>query len=198
MGRVLTRVSVLAIIVLMSAGCMPRMVAPQSPQSSMAIIEPILSGSMRVGLAFNSYKYHEKPGTVQFMNNYNRLVCANVKNAGTGEVFSPQWPFMGASLCYYPNLAPGKYLFTDYEMRESGEGYRVFFVNLYNTLVFKDKNIEFSIGRGEVKHVGKYVIHMKDTGGKLEVQKIDKLNASASIQRAKQELAVAKTTWKLN
>lgn len=197
MGRVLTRISVLAIIVLMSAGCMPRMVAPQSPQSSMAIIEPILSGSMRVGLAFNSYKYHEKPGTVQFMNNYNRLVCANLKNTTTGEMFLSQ-PFLGASQCYYPNLQAGKYRFTDYEMRGAGEGYQVLLVTLYNTLVFKDKNIEFSIGRGEVKHVGKYVIHMKDTGGKLEVQKIDKLNASASIQRAKQELAVAKTTWKLN
>lgn len=196
MGRVLTRVSVLTIIVMMSTGCMPRMVAPQSPQSSMAIIEPILSGSMRVGLAFNSYKYHEKPGAVQFMNNYNRLVCANLKNTTTGEMFSPQ-PFLGASQCYYPNLQAGKYLFTDYEMRGDGEGYRVLLVTLYNTLVFKEKNIEFSIGRGEVKHVGRYVIHMKDTGGKLEVQKIDKLDASPSVQRARQELARAETPWRL-
>lgn len=196
MGRVLMRASVLVFVVLMSAGCMPRMVAPQSPQSSMAVIEPILSGSMRVGLAFNTYKYHEKSTTVQFMNNYNRVVCANLKNTTTDEIVSPQ-PFLGATQCYYPNLQPGKYRFTDYEMRGAGEGYQVFFITLYNTLVFKDKNIEFSIGPGEVKHVGKYVIYMKDTGGKLEVQKIDKLDASSSVQRAKQELAMTETPWRL-
>lgn len=196
MGRLFTRAGVLAVVVLLSTGCMPRMVAPQSPQSSMAVIEPILSGSMRVGLAFNTYKYHEKSATVQFMNNYNRVVCADLKNTSTEAIFSPQ-PFLGATQCYYPNLQPGKYRLTDYEMRGPGEGYRVFFITLYNTLVFRDKNIEFSIGQGEVKHVGRYVIHMKDTGGKLEVQKIDKLDAAPAVQRARQELARTETPWRL-
>lgn len=196
MDRVLRRASVLSFIVLMTTGCMQKMVAPQSPQSSMAIIEPIISGKMRVGLSWNSYSYHEKPSTIILMNNQNRLACADLRNTGTGATFPPHY-FSGATLCYYPNITAGQYVLMDYPMKQPHEAYRVFLITLYNTLLFDDKKITFSIGSGDVKHVGKYVINMKDTGSKLKVQSISRLDATPSIARARQELAFAKTPWRL-
>lgn len=196
MGRVLIRTSALCFMAVMISGCMQKMVVPQSPQAAMAIIEPIISGKMRVGLSWNSYSYHEKPSAIMLMNNQNRLACADLKNTKTGATFSSHY-FTGATLCYYPNIEAGQYELMDYPMQQPHETYTVFLVKLHNTLMFKDKNIRFSIGRGEVKHVGKYVLNMKDTGSKLEVQSISKLDAAPSITRARQELAYAKTPWRL-
>lgn len=95
---------------------------------------------MRVGLAFNSYSYHENPGKIILMNNQNRLICADLRNTKTEEAFPPRY-FAGASQCYYQNMPAGKYIFTDYVMRGEWEGYRVFFITLYNTLRFTEKNI---------------------------------------------------------
>lgn len=177
-------------------GCMQRMVMPESADASMAIIEPIISGKMRVGLSFNSYSYHENPSVVQFGNNQNRLACADMKNVKTGEVSAPHG-FAGATQCYYPNLAAGTYTMMDYPLRYPGETYTVLLAKLHNTLMFGDQQIKFSISKGEVKHVGKFVIHMRDDGSQLKVKSIEKLDASKSVDRAGQELARTKTEWRL-
>lgn len=196
MIRTFARMSLVPLVLLMATGCMQRMVAPESPDSSMAIIEPVISGKMRVGLAFNSYSYHEKPPKIMFMNNYNRLSCADIQNTETGEVISYRG-FTGATQCYYPNLSAGTYSLMDYPMKREGETYKVFFLTLHNTLRFEDKKLTFSVGRGEVKHVGTYVLNMKDTGSKLVVESIDSVKGSDAVERAKLELARTETQWEL-
>lgn len=193
---IFSRLCVFVLASMSLMGCMQRMVVPESADASMAIIEPIVSGKMRVGLSFNNYSYHENPSVVQFGNNQNRLACADLKNVKTGEVSAPH-EFTGSTQCYYPNLAAGTYTMMDYPMKNPGETYTVLLAKLYNTLMFGDQQIKFSISKGEVKHVGKFVIHMQDDGSQLKVKSIEKLNVGKSVDRARQELARTNTEWQL-
>lgn len=181
------------------SGCATPLAPPKSPQSSMAIIQPIVSGSMRAGLAFNSYSYHEKPSNVSFMSNQNRVICPDVKNKSTGEINNANF-LRTSSLtpqCYYPNLSAGTYTFNDYKFDAPGETYKVFLVTLSNTLLFRNEEMKFKIGSGEVKHLGKFVINFKDSDGNLVIDRLDKLDARESITQAKLDLGRAGSPWKL-
>lgn len=181
------------------SGCATPLPPPNSPKASMAIIQPIVSGSMRAGLAFNSYSYHEKPGNVSFMSNQNRVICPDVKNKNTGEVINSNF-LQTSSLtrqCYYPNLSAGTYTFNDYKFDAPGETYKVFLVTLSNTLLFRNEEMKFKIESGEVKHLGKFVINFKDSDGNLVIDRLDKLDAKESIAQAKLDLVRAGSPWKL-
>ena len=145
------------------SGCATPLAPPKSPQSSMAIIQPIVSGKMRVGLAWNTYAYHEDPSRVSFMNNQNRVICPDVKNKKTGDVFQPN-VVPSSSLtpqCYYPNLTAGTYTFNDYKFDGPGETYQVLLVTLSRSLLFSHDELKFEIGSGEVKYLGKFVIYFQ-------------------------------------
>lgn len=196
MLKVMHRLGVISLIAFVSTGCMQKMVEPTSPEASMAIIEPVVSGKMRVGLSFNTYSYHEKPPKVMFMNNYNRVACGDIKHNETGVVTEAK-SFLGASQCYYPNLSPGTYTMLDYPMVQDGETYFVLFLRLHNTLKFEEEKLTFTIGPGEVKHMGTYVLNMDDSGSKLLVKSIDEIQGSDAASRAKLELSRAETSWQL-
>lgn len=185
----------IAILTLPLFGCSTTIEAPQSSASSMAIVEPYIVGKMRVGLNFQSYVYSDKPGIVQFNQGSNRLICPDAINQTNGRKYKPK-NFIGASQCYYPNLDAGKYVLDDYPLVRDNEMYRVLLVNLHNTVTFNGNTIKFSIRSGEVKHVGKFLVHIKDSGQKVRVLKIDTLDSAPSINKARLELARAKSAWK--
>lgn len=181
------------------SGCATPLAPPKSPQSSMAIIQPIVSGSMRAGLAFNSYSYHEKPSNVSFMSNQNRVICPDVKNKKTGDVVkASSVPTTSMTTqCYYPNLTAGTYTFNDYKFERDGETYKVLLVTLSRSLLFRHDELKFDIGNGEVKHLGKYVIYFEQSGDDLAIDRIAKLDARESIKQAKLDMEREKSPWKL-
>lgn len=180
-------------------GCTTPLEAPKSRDSSMAIIQPIVSGKMRVGLAWNTYSYYENPGHVIFMNNQNRVICPDVTNKKTGDVFQAN-SVPSTSMtrqCYYPNLTAGTYTFNDYKFQGEYETYRVFFWTLSKSLLFRHDELKFDIGSGEVKHLGKYVIYFDQADGDLAINHIVKMDAKESIKQAKLDLEREKSPWKL-
>lgn len=185
-----------AILTLPLFGCTTMMEAPKSSASSMAIVEPYLQGKMRVGLNFQSYVYKEKQGMVIINQGENRLICPDAINQASGQKYKPQ-NFTGASQCYYPNLNAGTYILDNYPLVRSNETYNVFFVQMHNTVTFGGNNIKFSIRPGEVKHVGRYVVHIKDSGKEAKVVKVESLSAAPSINKARLELTRAKSAWAL-
>lgn len=190
---------VLIAIATLLSGCATPLAPPKSPESSMAIIQPIVSGHMRVGLAFNTYSYYENPSHVVFMNNQNRVICPDVKNQETGEVVKAT-SILTSSLtpqCYYPNLAAGTYTFNDYKFDRTGETYRVFFVTLSRSLLFRHDELKFQIGSGQVKYLGKYIIYFQQSGEDLAIDHIVKLDPKDSIKQAKLDLERDKSPWKL-
>ena len=190
---------VLIAIATFLTGCATPLAPPKSRESSMAIIQPIVSGKMRVGLAWNTYSYHENPSQVSFMNNQNRVICPDVKNKKTGEVFQSN-SIPSSSLtqqCYYPNLTAGTYTFNDYKFDRPGETYLVLLVKLSRSLLFKNDELKFDIGNSEVKHLGKYVIHFQQADGDLAIERIVKIDARESIKQAKIDLEREKAPWKL-
>jgi hypothetical protein len=68
---------------------------------------------------------------------------------------------------------------------------------MHNTVTFGGNNIKFSIRLGEVKHVGRYVVHIKDSGQEAKVVKVESLSAAPSINKARLELTRAKSAWAL-
>lgn len=181
------------------SGCATPLAPPKSRESSMAIIQPIVSGKMRVGLAWNTYSYYENPSNVSFMNNQNRVICPDVKNKKTGEVFQSN-SIPSSSLtpqCYYPNLTAGTYTFNDYKFDRPGETYQVLLVTLSRSLLFRNEELKFDIGNGEVKHLGKYIIHFQQADGDLAIERIVKIDAREAIKQAKIDLEREKAPWKL-
>jgi hypothetical protein len=181
------------------SGCATPLASPKSRESSMAIIQPIVSGKMRVGLAWNTYSYYENPSNVSFMNNQNRVICPNVKNKKTGDVFQSN-SVPSSSLtpqCYYPNLTAGTYTFNDYKFDHPGETYQVLLVTLSRSLLFSHDELKFEIGSSEVKHLGKFVIYFQQSGGDLAIDHIVKIDARESIKQAKLDLEREKSAWKL-
>lgn len=181
------------------SGCATPLPPPTSRESSMVIIQPIVSGKMRVGLAFNTYAYQENPGRVSFMNNQNRVICPDVKNKKTGDVVKASGvPTTSMTRqCYYPNLTAGTYTFNDYKFEGAGETYKVFVVTLSRSLLFRHDELKFDIGNGEVRHLGKYVIYFEQSGDDLAIDRIAKLDARESIKQAKLDLEREKSPWKL-
>jgi hypothetical protein len=188
----------IAVATLLS-GCATPLAPPKSRESSMAIIQPIVSGKMRVGLSWNTYSYHENPSRVEFMNNQNRVICPDVKNKETGEVFKAT-SILSTSLtpqCYYPNLSAGTYTFNDYKFDRPYETYRVLVVTLSRSLLFRHDELKFQIGSGEVKYLGKYVIYFEQSDGDLAIDRIVKLDPRESIKQAKLDMEREKSPWKL-
>jgi hypothetical protein len=189
----------IAIATFLSGCAIAPLAPPKSPESSMAIIQPIVSGKMRVGLSFNTYSYYKDPSHVSFMNNQNRVICPDVKNEKTGDVFQVS-PVLTRSLtpqCYYPNLTAGTYTFNDYKFDRPGEMYKVVFVTLSKSLLFRHDELKFKIGSGEVKYLGKFVIYFEQSGDDLVIDHIVKLDARESIKQAKLDLERDKSPWKL-
>ncbi len=190
---------VLAAIATFLSGCSTPLAPPTSRDSSMAIIQPIVSGKMRVGLAWNTYAYQENPSHVVFMNNQNRVICPDVTNKKTGEIIQASG-LRTTSLtpqCYYPNLTAGTYTFNDYKFDRPGETYKVMFVTLSRSLLFRHDELKFDIGSGEVKHLGKFVIYFEQSDGDLAIDRVAKLDARESIKQAKLDLEREKSPWKL-
>ena len=172
---------------------------PKSRESSMAIIQPIVSGKMRVGLVWNNYSYYEDPSHVSFMNHKNRVICPDVKNKTTGDVFQAN-SIPSSSLtpqCYYPNLTAGTYTFNDYKFDRTNETYGVLLVTLSRSLLFSHDELKFEIGSSEVKYLGKFVIYFQQSGGDLAIDHIVKVDARESIKQAKLDLEREKSPWKL-
>lgn len=190
---------VLIAIATFLSGCATPLAPPMSRESSMAIIQPIVSGKMRVGLAWNTYAYQEDPSRVQFMNNQNRVICPDVKNKKTGDVFKASG-VPSSSLtphCYYPNLSSGTYTFNDYKFDRPGETYGVLLVTLSRSLLFSRDELKFEIGSGEVKYLGKFVIYFQQSDSDLAIERVVKLDSRESAKQAKLDLEREKSPWKL-
>lgn len=180
-------------------GCMTPLEQPKSSQSSMAIIQPIVSGKMRVGLSWNTYSYYPHPSRVQFMNNWDRVICPAIKNKSSGNIFNAK-VLMGENLisqCYYPNIEGGSYEFQDYKFDNPGEEYRVLVVTLYRSLLFRHHELDFSIKAGEVKDLGRYIIFMEQSGGDMAITHIQNLGKKDSIEQAKLDLKNQKSNWRV-